>query len=227
MQCPVPLTSPSTPLLQCPANETHFRVQQESLSKPHTGTLWPCWSWGAADGGAMKNNGQLLPPFLKVPDMRNPTWPTTLIWCLCSTIKGHWEQGTWQSEWSFESSGVVLCYRGVASFSGWTRSSSLFSPCFPPPAPKRKLFQNWNLLKIIKSTLRTFLVSLCSLILVTTFSFSLITSSSSSDIYLTNTFTENKLSFLSGFLWLDWPAHTFLVSAPNLAQFSGELLFFY
>lgn len=35
-------------VLQCPAKETHFRVPQESLSKPHSFTLWHCWSWGTA-----------------------------------------------------------------------------------------------------------------------------------------------------------------------------------
>lgn len=89
----------------------------------------------------------------------------------------------------------------------------LKTTCFLPPPPNRKVFQNRTLLKISKSSLRIFLVSLCSLVLVTTFSFSLITSSSSSDIYLTNMFIENKLSLLSGFLWLGWPTHNF---SPNL-----------
>lgn len=58
-------------VLQCPANETHFRVQQESLSKPHTCPLWHCWSWGTAGltVGPWKIMGSC-----SSPSPRSPTW---------------------------------------------------------------------------------------------------------------------------------------------------------
>lgn len=114
-------------MLQCPANETHLRVQQESLSKPHTGTLWPCWSLGAADGGAMKNNGQLLPPFLKVPDMRNPTW-LPLLFDVCAQqlrdteSKGHGKGSDLLSHQVWSSAIEVLLL---------SQAEQGAAPCFP------------------------------------------------------------------------------------------------
>lgn len=58
-------------MLQCPANETHFRVQQESLSKPHTWTLWHCWSWGTA--GLMVGPWKIMGS-CSSPSSRSLTW---------------------------------------------------------------------------------------------------------------------------------------------------------
>lgn len=119
-------------MLQSPANETHFRVQWVELFKasclisqlPLTLlSMRYCWP----DGGAIQNNKQLLLPFLKVPDIRNPTGLAALFWCPCSTIKGYWVQGTQQKKGSPESSGLILCccrsFPCVIPFIAWWRTS--------------------------------------------------------------------------------------------------------
>lgn len=138
MWCPVLLLSSihtTSSVLQSPANEPHFSLQKVgpfkascmiSLSPLTLLIMKCCWP----DGGAVQNNGQLLLPFLKVPDPRNPRGLTTLIWCPCSTIKGHREQ--WKR--SLESSSPVFCYCRpplcVIPFTSWARTSLklLFSP---------------------------------------------------------------------------------------------------